>query len=189
MRVEWKVTRKGIWPWWTKENTNCLPSEATFFFSDFLAGYLTRCFFCNKHLYNCDGDGVAGGGGWYALAWCLISSVSLPIWKTEVSVPEIAVFRIDIVGALWLLTEKRTPYESPSVTDRPFQIMKNLGIGDRQTRVWFPVPTTYPPCHFNLGSLSFLFWKIGVCDVKVNGTVDTHRLSIWSILSCCYCFC
>lgn len=63
MRVEWKVTRKGIWPWWTKENTNCLPSEATFFFSDFLAGYLTRCFFCNKHLYNCDGDGVAGGGG------------------------------------------------------------------------------------------------------------------------------
>lgn len=187
MRVEWKVTRKGIWPWWTKENTNCLPSEATFFFSDFLAGCLPRCFFCNKHLYNSDGYGVGGG---------LICSSLMPHLKCQPpNLKNWGVSSRNCCLQKWhcwtivLLTEKRTPYESPSVTDGPFQVMQNLGIGDRQTRVWFPVPTTYPPCPFNLGSLSFLFCKIGICDVKVNGTMDTNQLSIWSISSYCYCFC
>lgn len=95
MGVEREVTGEGIWPRWTEENINCLPSEATFFFSDFLAGCPTHRFLCNRHLHSSD-----GGGGWHAVAWCLVLSVSLPIWKIEVSVPEIAVFRSDMVGAL-----------------------------------------------------------------------------------------
>ena len=34
-----------------------------------------------------------------------------------------------------LLTEKRTPYESPRVTVRPFQVIKSLGIETRQAQV------------------------------------------------------
>ena len=160
MKVEWEVTRKRIWLWWTEENPDCLPSEATFFSSDFLAGCLIHCLPCNQHLHNCDWGGGRGGVTCSSLMPRLkCQPPSLKNWSFS---SRNCCFQKWRCRSTMLLTEKRTPYESPRVTVRPFQVIKSLGIETRQAQVWFPVTVTYLPCRWNLGSLSFLICKMGI---------------------------